>query len=144
MPKRIAQLVDDMPPEVRQFATIISGRVTQEQVSRKTASSQIETHTTSVWVDDPAVALFDTFAIAGYGGTSAEPARAVYAGHAIQKANNWFFGSAVGTAACTIGAAFAGGRAAVVVFAICATLTLLSQIGMRIGSKQQPPTPASV
>ena len=138
VPDRIARLVNDMPPEVRQFATIIGGTVTQEEVARRTASSKIETTKTSVWVDDPAVALFDTFAIAGYGGTTAESAQSVYAGHALQRANTWLMGSGVGTIAATAVAAFEGPRIAGMVFLVCAILTIFSQIGMRAEASRQP------
>ena len=35
---------------------------------------------------DPAVTLFDTFAIAGYGGTNAEATQSVYKGHILSLA----------------------------------------------------------
>lgn len=134
VPARIAELVDKMPSEVRQFARILVGNVTQEEVKR-TVSSQVITEKRSVFVPDPTIALFDTFTIAGYGGTAAEPARSVYQGHALGRANKVLAWSLAATVVLAILAEpFGGIRGSFIVVLIGLVITAISQIGMRMSS----------
>ena len=138
MPTRIAELINTMPAEVRQFATIITGDVTNEQVVRKVGSTQTEVQTHSIFHPDPAVALFDTFAIAGYGGTSAETARALYQGHPIKRLNSWLVISLLSTAAAAVAAEpFVGGRGAIGVAAIGLFLIAVYHMAARFSTPSQ-------
>ena len=65
VPRRIACLLDAIPAEVRPFVTFIDGMVSQEVIHRRVASSRIETQTRAVYIPDPALALFNTWAING-------------------------------------------------------------------------------
>lgn len=136
VPHRIAELINTMPSEVRQFASIVSGTATQESVTRRLASGEIKVDEHSVFVEDPAVTLFDTFAIAGYGGSAAEPARSTYQGHALTKANRALLWSLVATGAATLMIEpFGGVRGMVMVAIVGLLLTAISQLGMRMNSR---------
>lgn len=136
VPKRIARLLDAIPAEVRPFVTIIDGMVSQEVIHRRVASSRIETQTRAVYIPDPALALFNTWAINGWGGSTQEPALSFYQGHAISNANKILALELTGTAAVTMLAAVAEGRrGAIAAGIICLILTLFQQLGMRIEPK---------
>jgi len=136
VPKRIARLLDAIPAEVRPFVTIIDGMVSQEVIHRRVASSRIETQTHAVYIPDPALALFNSWAINGWGGSTPEPARSFYQGHAISNANKILALELIGTAAVTMLAAVAEGRrGAIAAGIICLILTLFQQLGMRIERK---------
>jgi hypothetical protein len=136
VPKRIARLLDAIPAEVRPFVTIIDGVVSQEVIHRRVASSRIETQTRAVYIPDPALALFNTWAINGWGGSTQEPALSFYQGHAISNANKILALELTGTAAVTMLAAVAEGRrGAIAAGIICLILTLFQQLGMRIEPK---------
>jgi hypothetical protein len=81
VPARIARLIDAIPAEVKQFVTIMDGNVSKEEVYRRQESGEIVTETHKVWVPDPTPALFDSWALAGWGGSLAETARSTYQGH---------------------------------------------------------------
>jgi hypothetical protein len=68
----------------------MDGNVSKEEVHRRQESGEIVTETHKVWVPDPTPALFDSWALAGWGGSLAEPARSTYQGHVAQKANREF------------------------------------------------------
>src|SRR5262249_56745191 len=53
VPKRIAELIDAIPPEIRQFVSIIDGNVTQEEVYRRLALGKVETEVKAVFIPDP-------------------------------------------------------------------------------------------
>jgi hypothetical protein len=121
---------------VRPFLTIIDGMVSQEVIHRRVASSRIETQTHAVYIPDPALALFNSWAINGWGGSTQEPARSFYQGHAISNANKILALELTGTAAVTMLAAVAEGRrGAIAAGIICLILTLFQQLGMRIERK---------
>jgi hypothetical protein len=133
VPERIARLIDALPAEVRPFVTIVDGNVTNEEVHRRLTSSRVAVETHSVYRPDPALLLFNTWAINGWGGSTPEAARSVYQGHVIRKANNIL----VLSLAATIGISalvfpLAGLRGAGVVVLIGFILTGLSQLGMRL------------
>jgi hypothetical protein len=136
VPKRIARLLDTIPAEVRPFVTIIDGVVSQEEVHRRLASSRIETQTQSVYIPDPALALFNTWAINGWGGSTPERARSLYRGHALANASRILILELCGTAAaCLLALAVEGRRGAIAAAVICLVLTLFQQLGMRIERK---------
>lgn len=136
VPKRTARLLDAIPPEVRPFVTIIDGVVSHEEIHRRLASSKIETQTHSVYIPDPALALFNSWAINGWGGSTPERARSLYRGHALVNANRILVLELVGTAAaCLLALAVEGRRGAIAAALICVVLTLFQQLGMRIERK---------
>ena len=136
VPKRIARLLDSIPAEVRPFVTIIDGVVSHEEVHRRLASSKIETQTRSVYIPDPALALFNNWAINGWGGSTPERARSLYRGHALANANKLLILELVGTAAvCLMALAAEGRRGAIAAAIICLVLTFFQQLGMRIERK---------
>jgi len=138
VPERIARLVDDIPAEVKPFVTIIDGTVTREDVHRSIAETRIVSETRSVFIPDPAIALFDTWAVTGWGGSAAEPARSLYRGHTIARANSIFSLELVGTMLATMIAGVAEGRrGAMVVGAVGLILTAFQQIGMRIPDRRK-------
>ena len=133
VPRRIAQLIDAIPGEVKPFVSIIDGTVSQEEIHRRLTESRIETTTRSVFIPDPALALFNSWAINGWGGSAPEKARSLYQGHPLSKANRYLIAEAVGTVALTALAGIAEGRrGAIVLFLICAILTGFQQLGMRV------------
>jgi hypothetical protein len=136
VPKRIGGLIDTIPPEVRQFVTIIDGTVSQEEVTRRLTSRKVETDVKSVYVPDPALALFDTWAINGWGGTTAEAARSTYKDHPLRKADKVLLGSIAAAVVAVLLAALEGSRAAALVAGVAAILIFFSQLGMRIDKRQ--------
>src|SRR3954447_16421112 len=133
VPRGIADLIDAIPAEVKPFVSIIDGTVSQEEIHRRLTESRVETTTRSVFIPDPALALFNSWAITGWGGSTPEKARSLYQGHPLSKAHKYLIAEAVGTVALTTLAGIAEGRrGAVVVFLICAILTAFQQFGMRI------------
>jgi len=137
VPERIARLVDAIPAEVRPFVTIIDGTVSKEEVHRRIAESRIMNETRSVYIPDPALALFNTWAVTGWGGSVEEAARSLYRGHAISKANKILTAELVGTMlAAGLGSVAEGRRGAVVIGAVCLILTAFQQLGMRIPERQ--------
>jgi hypothetical protein len=138
VPKRIARLIDVVPAEVRPFLSIIDGSVSQEEIHRRLTESKIETTTRSVFIPDPALALFNTWAINGWGGSTPEDARSLYRGHPLSKANKYLVAEVAGSALITaVGAIIEGRRGAIVVGLICAILAGFQQLGMRIPSGRQ-------
>jgi hypothetical protein len=137
VPARIARLIDAIPPEVKQFVTIMDGNVSKEEVHRRQESGEIVTETHKVWVSDPTPALFDSWALAGWGGSLAEPARSTYQGHVAQKANREFL-IAVSLTLLLSGLAFRfdGIRAGSLVLAVCLILVLMRQMAIRIAASQ--------
>lgn len=134
VPPRIARFVDAIPSELRQFVSIIDGTVTHEEIYRKGVSSRVEVETRSVYVPDPAVVLFDTWALNGWGGSAAELATATYHGHPMSYADKVFIGSiAVTLLVAFLAMSSIGGRGAILVAVVGAILTAMSQIGLRIG-----------
>lgn len=139
VPQRIARLVDSIPAEVRPFVTIIDGNLSKEEVHRKTEASRTEVTEKSVWVDDPTPALFGTWALGGWGGTTNEASNSLYSGHALSKANLWLVvGLALTALAGAMTMPLGGSRIAGLVVLVCAALVLFSQIGMRIGESRSP------
>jgi hypothetical protein len=137
VPDRIARLIDAIPPEVKQFVTIMDGNVSKEEVHRRRESGEIVTETHKVWVSDPTPALFDSWALAGWGGSLAEPARSTYQGHVAQKANREFL-IAVSLTLLLSGLAFRfdGIRAGSLVLAVCLILVLMRQMAIRIAASR--------
>jgi len=138
VPARIASLIDSIPPEVRQFVTIIDGNVSKEEVHRRQESGEIVTETHKVWVPDPTPALFDSWALAGWGGSLAEPARSTYQGHVARKANREFLIAVVVTLLLAgLAFRFDGVRAGSLVLAVCLILVLMRQLAIRIAASRQ-------
>jgi hypothetical protein len=115
----------------------IAGLPRKEEVHRRQESGEIVTETHKVWVPDPTPALFDSWALAGWGGSLAEPARSTYQGHVAQKANREFL-IAVALTLLLSGLAFRfdGIRAGSLVLAVCLILVLMRQMAMRIAASQ--------
>jgi hypothetical protein len=133
VPKRIALLLDKIPTEVRPFVRIIDGHVTHEEVQRRLTSNKVEVEKHSVYRPDPALALFNTWAINGWGGSIKEESRSLYQGHPLARANKFLVGSLLGTAtAALLMEPFGGVRASLLVAAIGLVLTALKQLGMRL------------
>ncbi|MBV9757914.1 MAG: hypothetical protein JO047_12725 [Alphaproteobacteria bacterium] len=138
VPARIARLIDAIPEEVRPFVAIIDGTVTNEDVHRQIAESRIVTETHSVFIPDPALALFNTWAVTGWGGSAEEPATSLYRGHVLARADRILAAEAVGTAIATgLGALAEGRRGAFVIAAVCLILTAFQQLGMRIPERRE-------
>jgi len=140
VPGRIARLIDTIAPEVRPFVNIVGGEVTKEEVTRRQESGQILTETHKVWVRDPAPVLFNSWAVAGWGGSLQEPARSTYRGHVLQRANYWLLASAVISAFFIAFATFgAGRRGALLAAIVCAIIVAGSQFSLRYesGSRSQ-------
>jgi len=140
VPKRIAVLLDNIPGELRPFVSIIDGQVTHEEVHRRLTSDKVEVETHSVYRPDPAVALFNTWAIGGWGGSTPEASRSVYQAHPLSNVNKFLIGSLLAsvTAAAAVAPIFSlGASAAIAVAGI--VVTGVSQIGMRrkIARKQE-------
>jgi hypothetical protein len=138
VPKRIARLIDAIAPEIKPFVTIIDGKLSQEEVVRRGVLNKIETEKHSVWVNDPAPVLFNTWALAGWGGTTQERARSLFQGHVLERANKLLFFSVVATLACAAAAASKGIRFGITVAVLGLVLTALHQIGLRIEMKRNP------
>ena len=137
VPNRIARLIDTIPPEVRQFVTIIDGMVSQETVHRRTVSTAIDEQTRSVWVDDPAVTLFETWALGGWGGSTSEAAGSRYKGHALSRADKFLLGQLVLVAFVVILGSIADGwRGGLAFGGICAILAISHQISIRIPTRR--------
>ena len=137
VPARIARLIDSIPSEVRQFVTIIDGNVSKEEVHRRQESGEIVTETHKVWVPDPTPALFDSWALAGWGGSLAEPARSIYEGHVAQKANREFLIALVVTMLLAgLAFRFDGVRAGSLVLVVCLILVLMRQLAIRIAASR--------
>jgi hypothetical protein len=137
VPERIARLIDAIPAEVKPFVTIIDGTVSKEDVHRRLAETKVVTETRSVFIPDPALALFDTWAVTGWGGSVEEPARSLYRGHVISKANKVLIAELAGTmVAAGLGSFAEGRRGAIVIGAVCLILTAFQQLGMRIPERR--------
>jgi hypothetical protein len=133
VPERIARLIDAVPAEVRPFLRIIDGTVSKEEVHRRVAESRIVDETHSVYIPDPALALFNTWAVTGWGGSAEERARSLYRGHTLSKANRILTAEVIGTLiAAGLANVAEGRRGAVVIGAVCLILTAFQQLGMRI------------
>ncbi len=138
VPERIARLIDAIPAEVKPFVTVIDGTVTREDVHRSIAETRVVSETRSVFIPDPALALFDTWAVTGWGGSAQEAARSLYRGHAIARANNILSAELVGTVLATmLGGVAEGRRGAIALGAVCLILTAFQQIGMRIPDRRK-------
>jgi hypothetical protein len=136
VPERIATLISALPPEVRPFATIIDGTLSHEEVTRKLISHDVKTETKSVFIEDPALALFDTYAIDGWGGSTPEAATSTYKGHPEAAADRWLTWSLIATGLCAAAVTVElGVRGALLVALIGGFLTTASQIFMRFGKK---------
>ena len=143
VPERIARLLDAIPPEVKPFVTIIDGTVSKEDVHRRLAETKVVTDTRSVFIPDPALALFNTWAVTGWGGSAEEQSRSLYRGHPISRANMVLWAELLGTAlAAGLGGAAEGRRGAVVIGAVCLILTAFQQLGMRIPERRAEDTKA--
>lgn len=137
VPERIARLIDAIPAEVKPFVTIIDGTVSKENVHRQVAETRIVTETRSVFIPDPALALFNTWAVTGWGGSVEEPARSLYRGHVLARANNILSAELAGTVvAAGLGGVAEGRRGAIVTAAVCLVLTAFQQLGMRISDRR--------
>ncbi len=138
VPQRIARLIDSIPPEMKEFVTIIDGHVSQEEVHRRKATSRVEVETKSVFTPDPAVALFNTWAIGGWGGSTPEASRSVYQGHAIERANRelalWVLAA---VAVAVPGVMLAGMRGAAVLTGAVALIALIRQAGLRLENRNK-------
>jgi hypothetical protein len=133
VPKRIALLLDKIPTEIRPFVRIIDGHVTHEEVQRRLTSNKVEVEKHSVYRPDPALVLFDTWAINGWGGSIEEESRSIYRGHPLARANKLLVGSLLATAtAALLIEPFGGFRASLLVTAIGLVLTALNQLGLRL------------
>lgn len=138
VPERIARLIDAIPPEVKPFVTIIDGTVTKEDMHRRVAETKVVTDTRSVFIPDPALALFDTWAVTGWGGSVAEQAGSLYRGHPLARANTLLTAELIGSAlAAGLGSIAEGRRGAVVLGAVCLILTAFQQLGMRIPDRRK-------
>ena len=137
VPARIALFINAIPPEVRPFVDIVDGTVSKERVVRN-VDNKVTEETHSVWKDDPTPALFGTWALAGWGGSTPEAARALYIGHATTKANNWLIGSVIASVIVTVAAGLGGGRPAVMVGIVCLFLVIGSQFSMRVQASRGP------
>lgn len=137
VPKRIALLLDKIPSEIRPFLRIIDGHVTHEEVQRRLTSNRVEVETHSVYRPDPALALFNTWAINGWGGSIEEESRSTYEGHPLAQANKFLVRSLVATAtAALLIEPFAGVRGSVLVATIGLILTAMKQLGVRIEGRK--------
>lgn len=137
VPARIARFVDEIPAEIKPFVTIIDGKVTQDRVTRKLVSKQVETEERKVWVSDPAVALFDSWALNGWGGSVVEPVDATYVDHPARRAHQWLIAGLIITALFTVMAEpFAGVRGMIVVAILGVIATAFSQFSMRLSSTE--------
>jgi hypothetical protein len=136
VPKRIALLLDKIPTEVRPFVRIIDGHVTHEEVQRRLTSNKVEVEKHSVYRPDPALVLFNTWAINGWGGSIEEESRSIYQGHPLARANKLLVGSLLATAtAALLFEPFGGIRASLLVTGIGLVLTALNQLGLRLESR---------
>ena len=136
VPERIARLMDAVPAEIRPFVTIIDGTVTEEEVHRRLVSKHVEVERRSVYTPDPALALFNTWAINGWGGSTPERAASVYRGHALVRANRILVAELVGTAAlAALAFGLEGRRAGIVAGLVCLILVFFQQLGMRIDNR---------
>ena len=132
VPNRIAQLINAIPGEIRAFVDIIDGTVSKEQVTRRTLTNEIVSESHSVWVSDPTPALFGTFALAGWGGSTPEAARATYVGHVSQVANKWLLGTGLAAAAAAMLIGRLGGpRNALIAMAVFAIIIAGHQFSLR-------------
>jgi len=137
VPKRIALLLDKIPAEIRPFVRIIDGHVTHEEVQRRLTSNKVEIEKHAVYRPDPALALFNTWAINGWGGSIEEESRSIYRGHPLARANKLLVGSLLATAtAALLIEPFGGLRASLLVATIGVVLTALNQIGMRLEGRR--------
>lgn len=137
VPQRIADLIGAIPNDVRDFVTVIGGNVTEEDVTRQFASGKVDHKTESVFVPDPALALFGEYALGGWGGSEAEPTLALYKGHKLAQANTWLVWSLVVVVAlaAAAGLTFGGLRIAAAVGIIGAILVALHQVSLRLGNR---------
>jgi hypothetical protein len=136
VPKRIALLLDKIPTEIRPFVRIIDGHVTHEEVQRRLTSNKVEIEKHSVYRPDPALVLFNTWAINGWGGSIEEQSRSIYQGHPLARANKLLVGSLLATAtAAVLIEPFGGFRASLLVTAIALMLTALNQLGLRLDGR---------
>jgi hypothetical protein len=137
VPKRIALLIERIPAEIRPFVRIIDGHVTHEEVQRRLTSNKVELETHSVYRPDPALALFNTWAINGWGGSIQEESRSIYQGHPLARANKVLLGSLLATAtAALLIEPFGSFRASLLVTGIGLILTALNQLGMRLEGRK--------
>jgi hypothetical protein len=133
VPKRIALLIESIPAEIRPFVRIIDGHVTHEEVQRRLTSNKVEVETHSVYRPDPALVLFNAWAINGWGGSIQEESRSIYAGHPLARANKILVGSLLATATTALLVEpFGGVRASLLVAAVGLILTALNQAGLRL------------
>jgi len=117
---------------------IIDGNVTHEEVQRRLTSNKVEVEKHSVYRPDPALALFNTWAINGWGGSIEEESRSIYRGHPLARANKLLVGSLLATAtAALLTEPFGGSRASLLVATIGLVLTALNQLGMRLDGRRR-------
>jgi hypothetical protein len=134
VPERISRFINEIPRELREYVSIVDGNVTQEEIRRKDISDRVAVETRSVFQPDPAVLLFDTWALTGWGGSSNEQASSIYRGHPASRADRIFLASLTATVVATLSAMqLGGGRVGIMVGIFGAVMTIMSQIGMRIG-----------
>jgi hypothetical protein len=139
VPKRIAQLINAIPPEIRPFVDIIDGTVSKETLTRRTIKNEIVAESHSVWVDDPTPALFGAFALAGWGGSTSEKSRATYVGHRFRVANRWLAGSVLAAAAAAmLIARVAGPRNALIAAVAFAIIIAGHQFNLRWEARSMP------
>jgi len=80
----------------------------------------------------PTPALFGTFALAGWGGSTPEAARATYIGHVSQVANKWLLGTGLAAAAAAMLIGRLGGpRNALIAMAVFAIIIAGHQFSLR-------------
>lgn len=133
VPERIARFIDRIPRELRRYASVIEGSVTREEIVRKdNLSSRVDVQTHSVFEPDPAVVLFDAWALTGWGGSSGEPSGSSYQGSPASRADVALIVLFIITGlASVLVMSVAGGRAAILVAIFGGIMTLMNQIGMR-------------
>lgn len=137
VPKRIALLLDKIPAEIRPFVRIIDGHVTHEEVQRRLTSNKVEVERHSVYRPDPALVLFNNWAISGWGGSIQEEARSLYRGHPLARANKLLIGSLLATATgALLIEPFGGFRASLLVTTIGLVLAAMNQLGMRVEGRR--------
>ncbi len=136
VPKRIAELINNIPASIKPYVSVIDGTVTEELTVTQLAQSQVVNENHSVWKPDPVLALFGEYALAGWGGTNSEPASSVFAGHLKTRADRFLIGSAI--AVLVLSAAvepFMSIRGSMLVFCLGAFFIFLHQLTLRVGNR---------
>lgn len=133
VPKRVALLIDSVPAELQPFIRIIDGHVTHEEVERRLSANKIEVETQSVYRPDPALVIFDTWVVTGWGGSTPEPSRSIYRRHPLARAKAILVASAAASLALAGLIEPIGGLRASAAVAVAGLLvSALGQLGLRL------------